>query len=136
MEVLLMHRFPVFALLCSVTLPLPLANVARADAWNKKTIVDFSRPVEVPGVVLQPGKYVLKLVDSPSNRNIVQISNARENHVYATVLTIPAYRQQPADKTVFTFYEMPAGQPEALHTWFYPGDTYGQEFPYPKRRAE
>ena len=28
---------------------------ARADEWNKKTIVTFSGPVEIPGQVLQPG---------------------------------------------------------------------------------
>jgi hypothetical protein len=132
-----MNRFPMIALLAGgALLQSPLVPVARADAWNKKTIVDFSRPVEVPGAVLQPGKYVMKLVESQSDRHIVQFSNERENKVYATVLAIPAYRLQPTGKTVITFYEMPGGQPEAMRTWFYPGDNFGQEFAYPKRRAE
>jgi len=132
-----MNRFPLIALLAGgALLTSPLVPDARADAWNKKTIVDFSRPVEVPGAVLQPGKYVMKLVDSQSDRHIVQFSNERENQVYATVLAIPAYRLQPTGKTVITFYEMPGGQPEAIRTWFYPGDNFGQEFAYPKRRAE
>lgn len=131
-----MNRLPMIAILVGGALLLsPLVPAARADAWNKKTIVDFSQPVEIPGVVLQPGKYVMKLVDSQSDRHIVQFSNERENHVYATILAIPAYRQQPSGKTVITFYEMPGGQPEAIRTWFYPGDNYGQEFAYPKRRA-
>lgn len=121
--------------LCGALLLAAISPVARADIWNKKTIVNFPKPVEVPGAVLQPGKYVLKLVDSASNRNIVQVANERENHVYTTILAIPNYRLQPADKTVLTFYEMPNGQPEALHAWFYPGDNYGQEFAYPKHRA-
>src|SRR5258706_12695655 len=37
-------------------------------------------------------------------------------------------------KTIFTFYEMPAGQAEVMHEWFYPGDNYGQEFAYGKKR--
>jgi len=131
-----MNRLPMIATLVGGALLLsPLVPAARADAWNKKTIVDFSQPVEIPGTVLQPGKYVMKLVDSQSDRHIVQFSNERENHVYATILAIPAYRQQPSGKTVITFYEMPGGQPEAIRTWFYPGDNYGQEFAYPKRRA-
>jgi len=131
-----MNRLPMIAALVGGALLLsPLVPAARADAWNKKTIVDFSQPVEIPGTVLQPGKYVMKLVDSQSDRHIVQFSNERENHVYATILAIPAYRQQPSGKTVITFYEMPGGQPEAIRTWFYPGDNYGQEFAYPKRRA-
>jgi LPXTG-motif cell wall-anchored protein len=34
-----------------------------------------------------------------------------------------------------SFGERGAGQPEAIKAWFYPGETWGQEFVYPKRRA-
>ena len=110
-------------------------RTARTDAWNKKTFVTFSDAVETPGGVLPPGRYVFKLADSLSDRHIVQILNDRENHVEATVLAFSKYRAQPADKSIFTFYETPAGEPHALQSWFYPGDTIGQEFAYPKRRA-
>lgn len=113
-----------------------LAPSALADAWNKKTIVNFSSAVEVPGTILQPGQYVMKLVDSSSNRHIVQISNAREDHVFATILAIPNYRLEPAEKTILTFYEVRGGGPEPLKAWFYPGDNFGQEFAYSKSRAK
>ncbi len=112
-----------------------LPQTARTDAWNKKTFVTFSDAVETPGGVLPPGRYVFKLADSLSDRHIVQILNDRENHVEATVLAFSKYRAQPADKSIFTFYETRAGEPHALQSWFYPGDTIGQEFAYPKRRA-
>jgi hypothetical protein len=112
-----------------------MATNANADAWNKKTYVTISQSIEVPGAVLPPGKYVFKLLDSASNRHIVQILNADENHVYTTNLAIAKERMQPADKTVLTFYEMPGGGPEPVRSWFYPGDTIGQEFAYPGRRA-
>ena len=35
-------------------------------------------------------------------------------------------------KSVFAFWEVPAGQPKALRAWFYPGEEFGQEFAYPK----
>jgi len=108
------------------------AAVAHADAWDKKTTVNFSQPVEVPGYVLQPGKYVMKLVNLPADRHVVQFSNERENHVYASAMAIPAYRTEVTDKTVITFHEVPAGQPEAIKNWYYPGDNFGQEFVYPK----
>ncbi len=38
-----------------------LAPAARADEWNKETIVTFSGPVQVPGKVLEAGTYVFKL---------------------------------------------------------------------------
>lgn len=106
--------------------------VARADAWDKKTTVSFSQPVEVPGYVLQPGKYVMKLVDLPADRHVVQFMNERQSHVYAAAMAIPAYRTEVSDRTVITFYEARSGQPEPMRYWYYPGDNFGQEFVYPK----
>ena len=107
-------------------------SVVRADTWDKKTTVSFSQPVEVPGAILQPGKYVMKLVDSQSDRHVVQFTNERQNHVYATAMAIPAYRTQVTGHTVITFYEAAAGQAEPIRNWYYPGDNFGQEFVYPK----
>jgi hypothetical protein len=92
----------------------------------------------VPGVdaqILPAGTYVFKLLDSWSDRNIVQIFSPDETHVYTTILAIPNYRLKATDKTVLTFAERGAGQPEAIKAWFYPGATWGQEFVYPKKRA-
>lgn len=121
------------AVLCAVAVP-----TARADDWNRKTIITFSGPVEVPGVgaqILPAGTYVFKIVDSQSDRHIVQIFDKDEKHVFTTILAIPNYRLKPTDKTVITFRERPAGQPEALRAWFYPGRTFGEEFVYAKPRA-
>lgn len=108
---------------------------AMADQWNKRTIITVGEPVQVPGKVLQPGKYVMRLMDSPSNRHIVQIFNEREDQLQTTVLAIPNYRLQPTGNTEFQWWETPAGQPKAMRAWFYPGDNFGQEFAYPKNQA-
>ena len=107
-------------------------SVVRADTWDKKTTVSFSQPVEVPGAILEPGRYVMKLVDSQSDRHVVQFTNERQNHVFATTIAVPAYRTQVTGRTVITFYEAAAGQPEPIRNWYYPGDNFGQEFVYPK----
>jgi hypothetical protein len=114
---------------------LTLVPNAVADTWNKKTYITINEAVQVPGKVLQPGRYVLKLADSPSNRHIVQIFNDREDQLQTTILAIPNYRLQPTGKTEFGWWETPAGQPKALRAWFYPGDNFGQEFAYPKTEA-
>jgi len=116
-------------------LGIAFAPNAPADEWNKKTVLTVNEPIQVPNQVLPPGTYVIKLLDSPSDRHIVQIFNADENHLYTTILAIPNYRIQPKGKTVFTFWETPPGQPKALRAWFYPGDNFGQEFAYPKTAA-
>jgi hypothetical protein len=108
---------------------------AQADEWNKKTIFTFSEPVEIPGLVLAPGTYVFKLADSLSDRNIVQVFNKDENHLYGTFLAIPDYRLKTPGKPIITFEERAAGSPQAVKAWFYPGDNYGNEFVYPKARA-
>ena len=130
-----MNKIRLFAvaITCAATMSV-LAPSMNASAWDKRTTVTFSGAVEVPGTVLQPGRYIMKLVDSPADRHIVQFSNERENHVFATVLAIPAWRENPSDKSIFTFYEAPVGEPQAMRTWFYPGDNTGEEFVYPKER--
>ena len=105
---------------------------AKADEWNKKTVVTFSAPVEVPGKVLPEGTYVFKLADSQSNREIVQIFTEDEREIITTTLAVPAYRPEPTGDSVITFEERPSGSPEAVKRWFYPGDNYGFEFIYAK----
>jgi len=51
------------------------------------------------------------------------------------MLAIPNWRLTPTENTVMPFEERPRGNPEALRAWFYPGDNFGQEFVYPKKRA-
>ncbi|HKQ72621.1 MAG TPA: hypothetical protein VJ810_02760 [Blastocatellia bacterium] len=120
---------------CLSLAALAFSASVKADAWNKKTILTFSQPVEVPGVVLPAGTYVFKLLDSASDRHIVQIFNEDQTHIYATILAIPNYRLQVTGKTVITFVERPAGEPPAIRAWFYPGDNFGQEFVYRKSRT-
>jgi hypothetical protein len=114
---------------------LGLTPSVSADAADRKTTITFSAPVEVPGKVLPAGTYVFKLLDSSSNRNIVEIFDKDEKKLYATLLAIPDYRPQPYDKTMVTFEERPSGSPEAIEAWFYPGDPYGMKFVYPHKRA-
>jgi hypothetical protein len=126
---------------CVAVVGAALAPAAKADDFNQKTVITFSGPVEIPGVhlkgwgVLPAGTYVFKLVDSSSDRHIVQIFSQDEKTVYATILAIPNYRLKATDKTVITFRERPAGEPEALRAWFYPGRNSGEEFVYPKEKA-
>src|SRR5579871_5611363 len=137
-----MNRFKTVTTMCCMGLASAMfVPGAKADDWNRKTTITFSGPVEIPGVhlagwgVLPAGTYVFKILDSLSDRHIVQIFNQDETTVYATILAIPNYRLKATDKTVMTFRERPAGQPEALRAWFYPGRNWGEEFVYPKAKA-
>jgi hypothetical protein len=118
-----------------------LAPSVKADDYDKKTTVTFSAPVAIPPVHLQgwgtlpAGTYVFKLLNSSSNRHIVQIFNEDQTKIYATILSIPNYRLVAKDKTVMTFNEGIRGKPESLRAWFYPGANWGEEFVYPQAQA-
>lgn len=117
---------------CSFTLLGVGFRPGLADTWDKKTILTVRQPVMVPGpTVLRPGKYVMKLMDSPSSRNVVQIFDDDGMNLITTFIAVSDYRLRPTDKTQFTYAEMPNGTP-AIKEWFYPGDLTGLEFVYPK----
>lgn len=119
-----------------------VAPRAKADDWDKKTIITTSTPLNVAGTILQPGKYVFELLYSHPNQHVVEIFNYDENHLITTVMAHPVgYMQQgiPADlqganagTAHVTFWETPAGEPKALRDWYYVGAFQGEEFPYHK----
>lgn len=111
---------------------------AKADDMDRMTVFTFSGPVEVPGngaQVLPAGTYLFKVLSSDSNRHMVQIMSPDQSHVYTTILAIPNYRMNTTDKTVITFSERPAGEPEALKAWFFPDHQWGEQFVYERSKA-
>jgi hypothetical protein len=127
--------------ICAALIGAAFSPNIQADEWNRKTVITFSEPVETPGIhmqgwaVLPPGTYVFKVLDSKSDRHIVQIFSQDETMMYATILAIPNYRLKVTSKTVLTFNETPPGEPQVLRAWFYPGKNFGDEFVYPKAKA-
>lgn len=120
---------------CAAALTVALAPGARADEWNKKTILTFSGPVQIPGATLPAGSYVFKLADIPGNRHVVQVFDKDEMKIYTTMLAIPNERLEATDKPIVLFAERASGSPQAVKVWFYPGDRIGNEFVYPKAQA-
>jgi hypothetical protein len=129
-----------------IALAIVLASFAvvslHGDTWNKKTKVTFSGPIQIPAphgsdkvMTLPGGTYVFRLLDSSSQRHIVQVTNPRGDHVYSTILAIPDYRVNASSKTTMYFSERKAGAAVPLKSWFYPGDNFGHRFVYPKAQA-
>ena len=122
-----------FILILSVTLlSLALGPITKASEFDKKTILTFSEPVQIPGAVLGAGTYVVKRADPGGNPDVVRFLSSDEMHVYATVLAIPSERGTPPNKPEVTFAETRGGTPQAIKKWWYPGETTGEEFVYPK----
>jgi hypothetical protein len=123
------------AVCCAAIVTLMAAPGVRADQWDKKTILTFSGPVQIPGATLPAGSYVFKLADLSGNRHVVQVFDKAEKKIFATLLAIPNDRMEPSDEPVVMFSERPAGSPQAVKVWYYPGERIGNEFVYPKSMA-
>lgn len=132
-----MKRVKLIATACVMAMlgVLTLNVMAQDFNANERTFLTFSSAVELPGATLQPGTYLFKLADSPSNRHIVQVFSQDEKQVHATILAVPAERLEVSGETVVTFRETGEGATPAVQYWYYPGDRIGHEFVYPKDQA-
>jgi hypothetical protein len=115
---------------CAALLTCALPATARADAFNKETLVTFNAPVEMPGVVLPAGTYRFQLADPDGDRAVVRVMNPDGKVVYGTFLTIPEAQVNGVNEPQVTFNERVAGSPQAIRTWAYPGDDVRWEFLY------
>jgi hypothetical protein len=113
---------------------LPARTAAQMPDTRDRTIMTFSAPVELPGMRLQAGTYVWKLADTPS-RNVIQVFTQDEKEILGQWLFISAERREVTGDTVVTFRETSAGSTPAVQYWFYPGESIGKEFIYPKDQA-
>ena len=109
---------------------------ARADENDRLTYLTFSGPVQLPGVTLAAGTYTFKLADLSGSKHVVHVMTKEESpKLITTLMTIPNQRLEPVKDTFIMFQERPAGMPQAMQAWFYPGRSIGEEFIYPKQQA-
>ena len=124
---------------CAAAMVLTLSatpTFAQGQPLDSRTEFTFNQPVELPGVTLPPGTYIFRFVDGTTGRRVMQVqAKDASNKTYGMFLTINAQRPRPSDDAELRFLETPAGQPAAVKTWWYPGNTIGREFIYPKSQA-
>ena len=116
------------------------ANAGAQGPANQDTFFTFSQPVELPRTTLPAGTYFFQLMDSPSNRHIVRIMSQDRKQLHATLMAIPYYStDRPSDEPQVRFLEVPAANgaaaSNAIKIWFYPGNSVGHEFIWPRDRA-
>lgn len=110
-----------------------LAPNARAQMPIQKLRVTISQPVEVPNLVLPIGTYVFEALE---DGRVTRIFNADESHIYTTLLTQPEERREPLDNPMVTLKESPKGDVQRIDSWFFAGESIGNEFLYPGTTAE
>jgi hypothetical protein len=112
------------------------AGPASAQTMDSRTEFTFNTPVELPGTTLPPGTYVFRFADATTSRKVMQVmAKDSSNKNYGMFLTISAQRPRASENAELRFLETPSGMPAAVKTWWYPGDTIGREFIYPRSQA-
>jgi LPXTG-motif cell wall-anchored protein len=111
------------------------STTAHAQTVDNRTFFTFNQPITLPGVTLPAGKYLFRNPDINTARRVVQVLSDDGKHSYAMLLTIPAQRTEPAAEPEIRFMETAQGTPPAIKAWWYPGNTIGWEFIYPKEQA-
>jgi hypothetical protein len=104
--------------------------------WNKKSTLTIDRQVEFPGIILEPGTYIVKLKEAGEKRSQVLILNQDETQTLATLLAVPDHRMRPEDQSEFMYHEVKGDGPAPVRSWFFSGDLVGLEFVYPMVRAK
>ena len=111
-----------------------LGSGANAQGKKSESTLTVNEPVEVPGTILAPGTYVIRVVDAQSSRNIVQITDVDGTKVFATAICTPHAQAASRPNTNFVYYEN-VSTSKVLRTWFASNDQFGQDFVYPRERA-
>ena len=116
------------------------ANAGAQGPANQDTYFTFSQAVELPKTTLPAGTYFFQLMDSQSNRHIVKVMDKDRKELFATLMAIPYYsNDRPSDEPEVRFLETPAANgvaaSNAIKIWFYPGNSVGHEFIWPRDKA-
>jgi len=114
---------------------LVVAAPARADECDKLTYLTFSAPVELPGVTLPAGTYQFSHVDCMTTPAVLRVTSEDGSKVYGMFSTIPEQRMTATMRPEVVFAETRAGSPEAIKSWFYPGEQTGDELIYSGKQA-
>ena len=112
-----------------------VAGAAMAATIDKRTTFTFNTPVAVPGVTLPAGSYLFHLADTENTRDVVQVLSADGKTAYAMFFTLQTWRAEPAKDPELTFIETAADMPNAIRTWWNPGESIGYDFLYPREQA-
>ena len=129
------------ALACMTAAMVTMSVNAEAQGpRNQDTFFTFSQAVELPKTTLPAGTYFFQLMDSDSNRHIVKVMSEDRKQLHATLMAIPYYStDRPSDEPQVRFLETPAANgvaaSNAIKIWFYPGNTVGHEFIWPRDTA-
>jgi hypothetical protein len=107
---------------------------ARADEANQEMIMTIKKgALEVPGRVLQPGKYDLRFADI--DQHVLEITTADGREPIGFFEVIPTSRLHRTDNVRLDLSEPAPGSVTRLTDFFYPDMKTGYKFEYPRPKV-
>ena len=91
-----------------------LATQVQAQQTNEaeQTFLTFSAPVEMPGVVLEPGTYEFRLANPVTSRNVVQVFKKDSNEPIGQWTFVDAVSRSPSGKADYAWAKQAAATSE------------------------
>jgi hypothetical protein len=116
----------------SITVPGHLPGPVKGSPSD--LFLTFSAPVEVPGVGLAPGAYVIRRVAA----QVFQVVSRERSRPVAMFFAGRTFRNRATNDYTVALGKIRDGAPMRLVAWFGPGESYGYAPIYPagSRRSE
>jgi len=102
---------------------------------DKQTYFTFSGPVSLPGVTLQAGSYQFLVPNPDTAHRVVQVMSRDGKTSYGLFSTRTLVSRDTPTTPEVLFMETAADMPAAIRTWWYPYQSRGFEFIYPREQA-
>jgi len=109
-----------------------LPSNAPGDDWNRLSTAMFDHAIQIPGQILPPGTYVFKLAEISGEHNVVQVWNADQTFLHASIMGFPQYMSVAPKEDLFIFEQEQKNAPPTLKSWFHEGNQAGIRFIYPR----
>lgn len=118
-----------FSLVLFAAIQNPIASATSLDPTMMVTVKGGA--VELPGTVLQPGKYEFSFADA--YRQVVEVQAADGSRVIGYFMVIPQERQHHIGQARVDVSHRP-GSPERIKDLYFMGDVTGYKFLYSKAK--
>jgi len=107
---------------------------AKADTGNEEmTFIVKNGPIELPGRVLQPGRYDMKFIDL--EHHVVLVTKADGSAPIGFFDVVPISRARLKDNAQLQLSKSAKAAPDRLRDFFYPDLHTGYKFMYPNSGA-
>jgi hypothetical protein len=132
-----MGRFVFALLLAGIAAAQPPSPQGEQKLAGMSVVFSVDLPLDVPGAVLQPGTYVLRVKREPSQPGELaelQLWDAAQTGILAELHAVQSLSEGTPDNSIMTYYEGPAGR-RVLKAWNLLRTGYTERIVYPAEQA-